>query len=274
MSIQASVDTTAPAQDRRELILQAARDLLAERGSPARISVQAVADRARTTKVTVYRYFGSKAALFAQAAADTSDLPGRREQIVDAALRIVPHYGLHGVTMERIAEEAGVSPATLYWHFENKYDLLAAMVERAVGYVDILSLFPPGPIEDADAFVQAVVPPVLQLLEERLSLIPTVIAEFSSHPELAAVVYSQVGTRIWAQATTFMQAQVDSGVFRPGNPLLRVQSLMGMLFMYSLTRRNFGAFLDLPPPDQAASEFTDLFLHGVAADAPGGSPHV
>lgn len=272
MSIPSDNGAADKGQARRESILSAARDLLAERGSPADISVQAIADRAGTTKVTVYRYFGSKDNLFA--AADTGDRPGRREQIVDAALRVVPQYGLHGITMERIAEEAGVSPATLYWHFENKYDLLGAMVERAVGYVDIASLFPPGPIEDVDAFVQAVVPPILQLLEERLSLIPTVIAEFSAHPELAAVVYAHVGTRVWAQAAAFMQTQVDTGVFRPGHPLLRVQSLMGMLFMYSLMHRNFGAWLNLPPPDQAAREFTDLFLHGVAADAEGGRHYV
>ena len=273
MSIPDDMALTEQGQARRESILAAARDLLAERGSPADISVQAIADRAGTTKVTVYRYFGSKDNLFAEAA-DTGDRPGRREQIVDAALRVVPQYGLHGVTMERFAEEAGVSPATLYWHFENKYDLLAAMVERAVGYIDIASLFPPGPIEDANAFVQAVVPPILQLLEERLNLIPMVIAELPSHPELAAIVYAQVGTRVWAHASAFMQTQVDTGVFRAGHPLLRVQALMGMLFMYSLMHRNFGAWLDLPPPDQAAREFTDLFLHGVAADADGGSHHV
>lgn len=272
IGIHMASPTKASSGERREQILHAARSLLAERGSPADISVQAVAARAGTTKVTIYRYFADKDALFAEAAAlgDAAELLGRREQVVDAALRLLPQYGLHGLTMERIAEEAGVSTATLYWHFENKYDLLAAMVERAVGYIDILSLFPPGPIEDADTFVQTLLPPILQLLDERLALLPTVMAEMSSHPELAAVVYIHVGQRVWAQAATFMQAQVDNGVFRPGHPLLRVQALVGMLLMYSLMRRNFGQWVDLPPPDQAAREFTDLFLHGVIATDSGG----
>ena len=271
-----TLPTTDSTMERREQILRAARSLLAERGSPADISVQAVATRAGTTKVTVYRYFASKAALFAEAAApgDAAELPGRREQIIDAALRVVPQYGLHGVTMERIAEEAGVSAATLYWHFENKYDLLAAMVERMVGHLDIASLFPPAPIQDADEFVRAVVPPILQLLDERLMLLPIVMAEVTTHPELAAVVYQHVGRHVWAQAAAFMQAQVDNGIFRPGHAMLRVEALIGMLLAYSLLRRNFGAWLDLPLPDQAAREFTDLFLHGVIADSPGRCNHV
>ena len=267
-----TLPTTPSTVARREQILRAACNLLAERGSPADISVQAVATRAGTTKVTVYRYFASKDALFAEAAAlgDAAELPGRRAQIVDAALRLVPQYGLHGVTMERIAEEAGVSPATLYWHFENKYDLLAAMVERMVAHIDIARLFPPVPIQDADEFVRAVVPPILRLLDERLTLLPTVMAELTTHPELAAVVYRHVGQHVWAQAAAFMQTQVDNGVFRPGHPMLRVEALIGMLLAYSLLRRNFGAWLDLPPPDQAAREFTDLFLHGVIATDSGG----
>ena len=264
-------------EGRQVQILLAARELLAERGSPAAISVQDVAARAGTTKVTLYRYFPSKDALFAEAAAalgEGADLPGRRDQIVAAALRVVPRYGLHGVTMERIAEEAGVSPATLYWHFKNKDDLLLAMVEQMVGQMDIAGIFPPEPLEDADAFMQAVVPPVVRLLEERLSLMPIVLAELTTHPELAAAVYASVGSHVWSAAIAFIAKQTEAGVFRPGHPFLRMQAFIGMLLMYSLGRRNFGALVELPPPAEAAHEFADLFLHGVIAHDPGGTTDV
>ena len=264
-------------EGRQVQILLAARALLAERGLPTAISVQDVAVRAGTTKVTVYRYFPSKEALFAEVATslgDGSDLPGRRDQIVAAALRVVPRYGLHGVTMERIAEEAGVSPATLYWHFKNKEDVLLAMVEQMIGQMDIAGIFPPEPLEDADAFMQAVVPPVIRLLEERLALMPIILAELTTHPELAAVAYSRVFARIWGAAIAFMTKQTEAGVFRPGHPFLRMQAFIGMLLMYSLARRNFGSLVDLPPPAEAAAEFADLFLHGVVAQDPGDTTHV
>ncbi len=268
---------TDQSEGRQVKILLAARELLAERGSPGAISVQDVAARAGTTKVTVYRYFPSKDALFAEVAAslgDGGDLPDRRDQIVGAALRIVPRYGLHRVTMERIAEEAGVSPATLYWHFKNKEDLLLAMFEQMVGQMDIASIFPAEPLEDADAFMQAVVPPLIQLLEERLTLMPIVMAELTTHPELAAAVYARVASRVWGVAIAFMATQTEAGVFRPGHPFLRMQAFIGMLLMYSLARRTFSALVDLPPPADAAREFADLFLHGVIAQDPGGTSDV
>ena len=268
---------TEHGEGRQVQILLAARELLAERGLPTAISVQDVAVRAGTTKVTVYRYFPSKEALFAEVAAslgDGSDLPGRRDQIVAAALRVVPRYGLHGVTMERIAEEAGVSPATLYWHFKNKEDVLLAMVEQMIGQMDIAGIFPPEPLEDADAFMQAVVPPVIRLLEERVNLMPIAMAELTTHPELAAVAYSRVFARVWGAAIAFMAKQTEAGVFRPGHPFLRMQAFIGMLLMYSLARRNFGSLVDLPPPAEAAAEFADLFLHGVVAQDPGDTTHV
>src|SRR6186713_1285866 len=98
---------TQPQSERSLQILLAASQLLAERGSPSAITLQDVAARAGITKVTLYRYFPSKDALFAEVAAsltDGSELVGRRDQIVDAAMRVIPRYGLHGVTMERIAD--------------------------------------------------------------------------------------------------------------------------------------------------------------------------
>ena len=44
----------------------------------------------------------------------------RRRQIVDAAKKIFSIKGFSGATMENIAQEAELSPATLYLYFTNK----------------------------------------------------------------------------------------------------------------------------------------------------------
>jgi AcrR family transcriptional regulator len=259
--------------ERREQILTAARELVTERGARTNVTMQAVAERAGITKVTLYRYFPSKEVLFAEVAATLdagTDLPDRRDQIVAAAVRVIPTYGFHGVTMERIADEAGVSPATLYWYFKNKDDLLLAIVERMIGRIDFTSFFPQTPIEDAEAFVTAVVPRLIHFLDERISLMPIVLAEVSTHPELAEAIYRNVYSQIWPVVIAFMDKQVQSGVFRPGHPLLRIHAIIGMLLIYTLARRNFGAFVDIPSPELAAHEFADLFLHGVMTDDSGG----
>lgn len=56
----------------------------------------------------------------------------RRQQLIEAAIRVISSQGLAGATTRRIAEEAGASLATLHYCFESKVDLIAAAwAERA-----------------------------------------------------------------------------------------------------------------------------------------------
>ncbi|WP_044443351.1 TetR family transcriptional regulator [Agreia bicolorata] len=55
-----------------------------------------------------------------------------RSDVVDAALAILDEYGLPDLTMRRLALTLNVQPSALYWHFENKQTLLAAVSDRIV----------------------------------------------------------------------------------------------------------------------------------------------
>ncbi|BBX65448.1 putative transcriptional regulator, TetR family (tetracyclin resistance) [Mycobacterium saskatchewanense] len=49
------------------------------------------------------------------------------DAIADAGLELLNEVGLQGLTMRRIADRLGVAPPALYWHVENKQQLLDAM---------------------------------------------------------------------------------------------------------------------------------------------------
>ena len=53
----------------------------------------------------------------------------RKEQIVNAAGKLVIKYGSENVTVRRIAEEVGFSEAAIYRHFKSKKDILYLLVE-------------------------------------------------------------------------------------------------------------------------------------------------
>lgn len=55
-----------------------------------------------------------------------------RERITEAALRILAEYGLADVSMRRVATSLGVAPGALYWHFDNKQELIASLAEAIV----------------------------------------------------------------------------------------------------------------------------------------------
>ena len=54
----------------------------------------------------------------------------RREQIVNAARKLVIKVGSENVTVRRIAEEVGFTEAAVYRHFKSKRDILYLLVEN------------------------------------------------------------------------------------------------------------------------------------------------
>jgi AcrR family transcriptional regulator len=56
---------------------------------------------------------------------------GRRAQLVEIALTLVPPVGLTGLDASAVAEAAGVSKALVFYYFPTHVDLQAAVVEAA-----------------------------------------------------------------------------------------------------------------------------------------------
>jgi TetR/AcrR family tetracycline transcriptional repressor len=52
--------------------------------------------------------------------------------VVASALRIVDQHGLEALTVRKVADEFGVTPMALYWHFANKEALLDAVGDFVV----------------------------------------------------------------------------------------------------------------------------------------------
>jgi AcrR family transcriptional regulator len=61
----------------------------------------------------------------------------RRQQIIVAAKRVFSEKGFNKATMEDIANEAELSPGTLYLYFKNKEELYASLSLRILQYLHI-----------------------------------------------------------------------------------------------------------------------------------------
>ncbi|WP_460737035.1 TetR family transcriptional regulator [Microbacterium neimengense] len=67
---------------------------------------------------------------------NSSRAPRRsKADVVDAALVLLDRVGLPDLSMRRLADELGVQPSALYWHVENKQELLAAVSARILAPV-------------------------------------------------------------------------------------------------------------------------------------------
>ncbi|MFV0259681.1 MAG: TetR/AcrR family transcriptional regulator C-terminal domain-containing protein [Acidimicrobiales bacterium] len=58
-----------------------------------------------------------------------------RSDVVAAARSRLEAGGLHALAMRRIADDLGVQQSALYWHFENKQALLAALADEILAGV-------------------------------------------------------------------------------------------------------------------------------------------
>ena len=56
-----------------------------------------------------------------------------RERILDAATEIAAERGYEGTSIALVSKKCGLPASSIYWHFKDKDDLIAAVIERSFG---------------------------------------------------------------------------------------------------------------------------------------------
>jgi AcrR family transcriptional regulator len=54
-----------------------------------------------------------------------------RERILDAATQIAAERGYEGTSIALVSKKCGLPASSIYWHFKDKDDLIAAVIERS-----------------------------------------------------------------------------------------------------------------------------------------------
>src|SRR5580704_6592034 len=60
-----------------------------------------------------------------------------RQAVVDRGLALADAGGLDKLTIRRLAQDLGVTPMAVYWHFRSKEDLLTGLADQLWGEIDI-----------------------------------------------------------------------------------------------------------------------------------------
>ena len=55
----------------------------------------------------------------------------KRQRILDAATEVATERGYDGTTISLVSKKSGLPPTSIYWHFADKDDLIAAVIERS-----------------------------------------------------------------------------------------------------------------------------------------------
>jgi TetR/AcrR family transcriptional regulator of autoinduction and epiphytic fitness len=253
-----------------ERVVGAAARLAEQDGSLEAVSVDEIARVAGVAKATLYRRFPSKAAireeLVRRGLAVGAPSDDRRTQILDAATRLFPQNGLRGTTVEQVAAEAGVSPATIYWHFGSKEGLMAAML-RGIAPTELVERLASVPDE---ALPELVLRQLARGVAGRVGMnarvLRMVIVEVGHHPELAGLVFDEVVGPLWARIAAYLDRQVQLGRFRPGDPMARLFCLAGPIMVTLIARETFGERVKVPV-ETVVEEAVENFLAAVMRPA-------
>jgi TetR/AcrR family transcriptional regulator of autoinduction and epiphytic fitness len=184
-----------------------------------------------------------------------------RQAIVAAAERLFLERGFGLVSMDELAEAAGVARRTLYNQFASKEEIFREMLLRVSGQLE--NAFPPG-IEtqgDVAEVLRLIARVILDLHKnpEYLGFLRMVAADSRQFPwiaeEFASVMDPQTErlTRLLAHLTAL-------GVLECRNPLLAAHQFMGMLNEISLWPWMMGRKSLPVPAEEVAEETVRMFL--------------
>jgi AcrR family transcriptional regulator len=185
----------------------------------------------------------------------------RREQILEAALRVFARKGFARSTNKDIATEAGITPGLIYHYFESKEALLQAVIEGASPVQSIRALPPEALDQPAEIFLRFVLQQMLEIAESEpfLQLIRVVVPEFLHNQN-----FSLVSSATLQEATEFLEhylaAKMERGELRQADPAMTAQVIMGSASGFVLRRQVLH--------DAAALQYThEQIVEGILATA-------
>src|ERR1700755_2274756 len=72
-----------------------------------------------------------------------------RGRILDAATEIAAERGYEGTSIGAVSAKCGLPASSIYWHFKDKDDLIAAVIERSFGtWITAWEVPTDGPVEE------------------------------------------------------------------------------------------------------------------------------
>jgi AcrR family transcriptional regulator len=154
----------------------------------------------------------------------------RRTQILMGAAQVFAQKGFHKATTKEIAQSAGVSEGTIYNYFDNKRELLLAMVEM-IGTQSFKTVVLDHPPDDPREFLTMILRDRFQLVQEHGHILAALIAEIFSDASLRELVYNQIIKPIAALIENYLQHQIDRGKFRRINPVIVTRALIGTMVL-------------------------------------------
>ncbi|HXU72480.1 MAG TPA: TetR/AcrR family transcriptional regulator [Polyangia bacterium] len=192
---------------------------------------------------------------------------GKRERILEAAIKVFAAEGFYNAKVSQIAHEAGVADGTIYLYFKSKDDLLINLFEDRMERVNANLREAIDTESTAVARLKRIVKLHLELVEANRDMAEVISVELRqsskfireySNPKFAEFLRTIAGAVVEGQRTGELRTAIDPYVF--------ARALFGALDEIALAwlvkHPGSKASIELP---RAAEQLGDLFIDGLRA---------
>jgi AcrR family transcriptional regulator len=218
-------------RDARDLIIGAARRRLRTGPLP---SLEVVAAEAGVSRATLHRSIGSRAALLRLLEVEPD--PGTRERVIAMAVELLGTQGLARLSMDELAERAGVSRATLYRLFPGKPALFHEVVRVHAPFAALADVLAAHGDDPPDRVMPLLARTAVAGIEGRLGLFRAIFFEVTGPNVDAELARDLALAGFIRPLVAYVAGQMARGRLREMPPLLALQAFAGPLIMHVITR--------------------------------------
>jgi len=186
----------------------------------------------------------------------------RRQDILEASLKVFAVKGYNGSTTAEIARAAGVAEGTIFRHFTTKKELLIAVLEPKV-LEGLIQLDKEHREDTPPEFFRRFLRNRIELIKENEDLMRFMFAEAQYHIEVRDALFKGILGQGISIIRPWFEKGVDRGDFRALPFLPTMRSFMGMVMFYGLMGNVFQGFSPEKSVEEATDHILDLFLHGL-----------
>jgi len=200
---------------------------------------------------------------------DEQENADRRQQILEAALKVFSTKGFHKATNKDIAQAAGgISPGLIYWYFKDKEDLFLSIVRERVAIFQLvehpeqLMELPP---REGLALIGRTYLSVFKV-PGNIAMVRILVGEAIRFPQIAEMFFKLVARRFLGFISQYLQHQVDLGRLGPHDTTIAARSFLGM-FVINVVAREILRDPDAiaTPDEQIVATVVDIFVNGLEA---------
>jgi AcrR family transcriptional regulator len=191
----------------------------------------------------------------------------RRSQIVSIAAELFSRNGFNGTTTRQIAEQAGVSEAIIFRHFQNKQELYSAIIDHKSSEC-LTRLW--SNCEDAmrrrddRAVFVTIAIEILDLHREDPTLLRLLYYSALEGHELSKMFFNTTVRIANERISEYVKQRIEDGLFREVDPISATRAFFSLVAHRAVVRELFqDDELRKRSSREAAEEITDLLLNGL-----------